>query len=117
MSDRTLVGYVNVESGELALLDPGAASLLVRRGRGVVSALEDKAGGVGWRHYFPETRNHLPMAVLTFNRLGGDGCFPVYVEREESPRGHLIRRITIEVEAGSPDNEDEYQKRVKGEVP
>jgi hypothetical protein len=60
----------------------------------------------------------MPVAILTLDRLGGDGCFPVYVERgeEASFDGRIISRIIIEVEHG-PDDEAEWQKRVKGEVP
>jgi hypothetical protein len=113
---RKPVGYVNIESGSLAILDQRAVGLCARSHATDVSPLMDGEVNIGKHLYYAGTRTHIPMAVLLFEALGGDGCFPVYVERREDEFGHVIHRILIEVEHG-PKDEDEWQKRVKGEIP
>jgi len=107
---REQVGVVGVDSGQLVVMDPcyirpddpNASPEDLEEHRGNVSRIgnmvvEDTALQLNYE------RGHRGLAV-GISGFGGDGCYPVFVEKDETGR---VRRIVVELERVLMDSAEE----------
>lgn len=99
MTERKLLGYADVDSGQLCVVDP-CYVLDDERYRALIEQWDDKAEG-GRQHSVP-LKYHYATGV-NFNTAWGDGSYAVYGEIED---GRVVR-VIIEMDGSDEEGDNE----------